>query len=315
MHRATRTFSHPEWVTPLSTTGPPSTAPHQDPHAPASCATVGPCDDTPDGPHHHPPARPEAFPPSAASPPAPAPGDRSPPCRRKRSATRAHSPFPFPSPFPSPVPAPAAASAGPHRPYDLRPHPGSLAHPARAASSRPAPWRYCWPRPRPRYSPSWARASRTLPPPRPWARRWSAGRMQRRCGPLAGRRRDLRRDLRARQGPGDRKGLAARGIPRQATTTNGWDVLGHRRRLRLQDSLGIPRAPSQAPSHPLGNDPGLWRGRRGYGPPCCAAGILLRPPGRPGTAASTWPHPPVRRYGPRHRAGWSTRERWPAVAS
>ena len=293
MHRATRTFSHPEWVTPLSTTGPPSTAPDQDPHAPASCATVGPCDDTPDGTHHRPPTRPEPFAPAAASPRTPALSNRSPPGGRKLSAARA------PSPPPLSVPAPTPASAGPRRPYGLRPRPGSRAHPTRAASSRPAPWRCCWPRPRPRYSPSWGRASRMLPPSRPRAQRWSVGGKQRRGGSVSGR----RRDLRTRKGSGVQEVPSVRGTPGLESRTGGWDV------------LGSGRGPSPAPSRLPGNGPGLWRGRRGYGPPCCAAGILLRPPGRPATAASTWPHPPVRRYGPRHRAGWCTRERWPAAAS
>lgn len=294
MHWATRTFSHPEWVTPLSTTGPPSTAQDQDPHAPASCATVEPCDDTPDGTHHRPPTRPEAFPPAAASPRAPALGNRSPPGGgRELSAARDHSPFPLSAPAPGP------ASGYPRRPYGLRPRPGSRAHPARAASSRPAPWRCCWPRPRPRYSPSWGLASRTLPRSRPWARRWSAGRKQRRGGPVSGR----RRDLRARKGPGAQEGPAAWGTPVRENVTSGWDVLGSRRGLRLRDTLGIPRAPSPAPSRLPVNGPGLWRDRRGYGPPCCAAGILLHLPGRPATAASTWPHPPARRYVPLPRVG------------
>lgn len=297
MHRATRTFSHPEWVTPLSTTGPPSTAPDQDPHAPSSYATVEPCDDTPDGTHQRPPTRREAFLPAAASPRASALGNRSPRGGgRKLSAAR------DPCPFPLSVPAPGPVSGYPRRPYGLRPHPRSRAHPARAASSRPAPWRCCWPRPRLRCLPSWGRASRTLPPSRPWARRGK---------PLAGQ----RRDLGARKGPGAQEGAAVRGTPGPESTTSGWDVLGAGRGPRLRDTLGIPRAPSPAPSRLLRKGPGLWRDRRGYDPPCCAAGILLRPPGRPGTAASTWPHPPVRRYGPRHRAGWPTRERWPAVAS
>ncbi|PJJ04764.1 hypothetical protein BX264_5179 [Streptomyces sp. 2333.5] len=290
MHWATRTFSHPKWVTPLSTAGPPSTAPDQDPHAPTSCATVEPCDDTPDGTPHRPPTRPEAFPPAASSPWAPALGDRSPPGGGRRfSAARDHSRSPLSAP----------ASGSPRRPYGLRPRPGSRAHPARAASSRPAPWRCCWPRPRPRCSLFWGRASRTLPPSRPWARRWSTGHKQRRSGPVSGR----RRVLRARKGPGAQEGPAAWGTLGRENVTSGWDIPGSRRGLRLRDTLGIPRAPSPTPIRLLGNGPGLWQDRRGYGPPCCAAGILLPHPGRPATAASTWPHPPARRYGPRPRVG------------
>lgn len=270
MHRATRTFSSPDRVTPLSTTARPSTAPPQDPHASPPCATVDPCNDAPDEIHHFDTHHSDAGGPAAFRPWGALAGG----CGRGRAGLgglglrgsgRRGSDLRGPGLRASGFQGPGRRAryhreAG-YQALDFPSHPRSRRLTPRAASSRPAPWKCCWPRPRPRYSPSWARASPLPSPPRWQVRRRSTG---------------------PRQWPGE------------APAT---------------------RPPATAPSPLPRTGPGLWRDRWGYDPRCCAAGILLRLPGRPGTAASTWAHPPVRRCGPQHLAGWRSRGRWPAAAS
>lgn len=265
MHRATRTFSSPDRVTPLSTTARPSTVPPQDPHASPPCATVDPCNDTPDEIHHFDTHHFDAGGP-AVSPPW---GALAGGCGRGRAglggfglrASGLRGPGLRASGFQGPGRRARYHREAGYQALVFPSHPRSRRLTPRAVSSRPAPWKCCWPRPRPRYSPSWARASPLPSPPRWQVRRRSTG---------------------PRQWPGE------------APAT---------------------RPPATAPSPLPRTGPGLWRDRRGCGPRCCAAGTLLRLPGRPGTAALTWALPPAPRCGPQHLAGWRSRGRWPAAAS